>query len=136
MIEKIIHNTNILAIIIRCDYKSNGIEFFTPNEFSQQLAYMSHSAGHIIDPHIHNKVIREVDYTQEVLFIKSGKIKVDFYNNEQKYLESRMLSKGDVILLATGGHGFEIIDDAEFIEVKQGPYAGDSDKTRFKTGQK
>ncbi len=134
MVEKITYDENILAIIIRAEHKSEGIEFFTPNEFSQQLAYMSHPAGHTIEPHIHNKISRKVNYTQEVLFIKSGKIKVNFYNNEQKYLESRVLLKGDIILLATGGHGFEIIDDAEFIEVKQGPYAGDIDKTRFKSG--
>ncbi len=44
---------------------------------------------------------------------------------------SSLLYQGDVILLAYGGHGFEILEDAEMIEVKQGPYAGDMDKTRF-----
>jgi hypothetical protein len=33
-----------------------------------------------------------------------------------------------VILLATGGHGFEVLEEIEMIEVKQGPYAGDQDK--------
>jgi len=36
-----------------------------------------------------------------------------------------------VILLAFGGHGFEMLAPTEMIEVKQGPYAGDADKTRF-----
>jgi hypothetical protein len=36
-----------------------------------------------------------------------------------------------VILLALGGHGFQVIESVEIIEVKQGPYAGDKDKTRF-----
>ena len=40
MIEKIIHKNIIIAIIIRNDYKKDGIEFFTPNNFSQQLGYM------------------------------------------------------------------------------------------------
>ena len=43
----------------------------------------------------------------------------------------RILQGGDVILLATGGHGFEVLEEIEMIEVKQGPYAGDQDKTRF-----
>ena len=30
-----------------------------------------------------------------------------------------------------GGHGFEVLEELEMIEVKQGPYAGDRDKTRF-----
>ena len=93
---------------------------------------MKRPTGYIIEPHVHNPVKREVSYTKEVLFIKSGKVRVDFYNNKKKYLESEILKKGDVILLAYGGHGFEILEEAEMIEVKQGPYAGEKDKTRFK----
>ena len=130
--EKIEHNGKLLAIIIPADYKAEGIKFFTPDEFSQQLAYMHHSQGHIIDPHVHNPVSREVQYTQEVLIIRKGKLKVDFYDDEQNYLESQILNTGDVILLAAGGHGFEALEELEMIEVKQGPYAGDKDKTRFK----
>jgi mannose-6-phosphate isomerase-like protein (cupin superfamily) len=72
-----------------------------------------------------------VSFTKEVLFIKSGKVRVDFYDDNQKYLESFILQQGDVVLLASGGHGFEMIEASEIIEVKQGPYAGDHDKTRF-----
>ena len=74
---------------------------------------------------------REVHYTKEVLVIKKGKLRVDFYDDCRNYLESRVLDGGDVILLSTGGHGFTVIEDLEMIEVKQGPYAGDLDKTRF-----
>ena len=72
-----------------------------------------------------------VAYTQETLFIKKGKLLVDFYDDEQSYLESRELVAGDVVLLIRGGHGFEVLEDLEMIEVKQGPYAGDQDKVRF-----
>jgi hypothetical protein len=92
---------------------------------------MRHPVGKVIAPHVHNPVTREVQYTQEVLFIKRGKLRVDFYNNQQQYLESRILEAGDVILLVTGGHGFEVLEEIEMIEVKQGPYVGDQDKTRF-----
>ena len=109
-IEKIIYRNKLLAIIIRSDYKSEGIEFFTPNDFSQQLAYMNRPAGYKIDPHLHNRVQREVFYTQEVLFIKKGKVKVDFYDNSKNYLDTRILETGDVIFLATGGHGFEMLE--------------------------
>lgn len=131
MIQEFKHNNQILAIIISHQYSEPGIHFFTPNDLSQQLAYMRHPAGKIIQPHVHNPVPREVHYTQEVLFIKKGKLRVDFYSDQQVYLESRILSSGDVILLATGGHGFEVLEEIEMIEVKQGPYAGDEDKTRF-----
>jgi mannose-6-phosphate isomerase-like protein (cupin superfamily) len=131
MIKTIIHNNIQLAIIIRSNYKKDGIEFFTPNEYSQQLAYMSHKKGKKIDAHIHNKVTRDVHLTQEVLVIRKGKLRVDFYSQDKIYLESTILEKGDVILLASGGHGFEALEDLEMIEIKQGPYLGEEDKTRF-----
>lgn len=131
MIENVISNQAVLAIILRRNYRAESIQFFTPNDFSQQLGYMNRPKGYVILPHVHNPVPREVQFTKEVLFIKSGKIRVDFYGDDQSYLESRVLHQGDVILLATGGHGFEMLEPAEMIEVKQGPYAGDADKTRF-----
>ncbi len=131
MIESITYHNQLLALIVSHRFNEPGIHFFTPNELSQQLAYMRHPVGKVIAPHVHNPVTREVQYTQEVLFIKRGKLRVDFYNNQQQYLESRILEAGDVILLVTGGHGFEVLEEIEMIEVKQGPYVGDQDKTRF-----
>lgn len=131
MIENIIHEGRALAVLLRAAYHNEGIEFFTPDEFSQQLAYMNRPQGYVIQPHVHNAVPREVQFTKEVLFIKSGKVRVDFYDDEQNYLESRILYQGDVVLLAFGGHGFEMLETSEIIEVKQGPYAGEADKTRF-----
>jgi mannose-6-phosphate isomerase-like protein (cupin superfamily) len=131
MIKEIKYQGQLLALIISNKFKESGIHFFTPNELSQQLAYMRHPAGKIIQPHVHNPVLRQVHYTQEVLFLKKGKLRVDFYDEQQNYLDSHILETGDVILLATGGHGFEVLEEIEMIEVKQGPYAGEQDKTRF-----
>ncbi len=131
MIETLKVGDQLLAVIVSRDFDKPGIHFFTPNDLSQQLAYMRHPAGKVIDPHVHNPVSRSVQYTQEVLFIKRGRLRVDFYDNDRNYIESRILQGGDVILLATGGHGFEVLEEIEMIEVKQGPYAGDQDKTRF-----
>jgi mannose-6-phosphate isomerase-like protein (cupin superfamily) len=131
MIQQIKHKHNLLAIIVSDKFNKPGVHFFTSDDLSQQLAYMNHPKGKKIEPHVHNLVSREVHYTQEVLFIKKGKLRVDFYDEKKNYLESRILESGDVILLATGGHGFEVLEDIIMIEVKQGPYAGDLDKTRF-----
>lgn len=131
MLERIDCKGQLLALILRAEYRAEGIQFFTPSEFSQQLGYMHRPEGYVIPPHVHNPVAREVHFTKEVLFIKSGKVRVDFYDDNQTYLESRVLHRGDVILLAFGGHGFEMLLDSEMIEVKQGPYAGDADKTPF-----
>lgn len=121
----------VLAMILRANFRDPGIRFFTPGSFSQQLAYMRHPEGKAIAAHYHNPIPREVTYTQEVLVIRRGKLRVDFYTREARYLESRILNAGDVILLAGGGHGFEVLEEIEMIEIKQGPYFGDEDKTRF-----
>ena len=131
-VENIFNGEKLLAIVLRSDFKRDGIEFFTPNDFSQQLGYMKRDEEYEIPPHVHNPVKRSVEFTKEVLFIKSGKVRVDFYSENKKYLRSLILEKGDIILLAYGGHGFKMLNQAEILEVKQGPYAGESDKTRFK----
>ena len=133
MVEQLVRNNVLLAIIIKHNHVQSGIGFFTPDEFSQQLGYMSRPKGYVIEPHIHKHMERKVILTQEVLLIKSGRLRVDFYDEEQNYVDDRILSKGDVILLAAGGHGFEILEDAEIIEIKQGPYVAEDDKIRFQS---
>ena len=131
MIEKIEIDNKLYAIIIRSNYKKDGIEFFTPGNFSQQLGYMKRPSGYEIKPHIHKKISKKIEFTQEVLFIKSGKLRVDFYNTEKIYIQSKIIEKGDIILLSDGGHGFKVIDECEIYEVKQGPYDESNDKERF-----
>ena len=131
MIEYIRGGENPIAIIVRARYRSEGIEFLTPTSYSQQLGYMSRPKGYIINPHIHNSVNKQIDFTNEVLFIRSGSLRVDFYEENRMYIGSKILLIGDVILLAFGGHGFEMLDDCEIFEVKQGPYSGERDKSRF-----
>ena len=130
-VEEISSSEGLLALIIRRDATASGVHFYTPDAFSQQVAAMGHPKGKVIPPHVHNPVSRNVVYTQEVLVIKSGVLRVDFYSSKREYLQSRCLGEGDIILLAKGGHGFEVLEDLQMVEIKQGPYAGDKDKTRF-----
>lgn len=131
MFENITSNGLLLAVLLPVSYRAEGIQFFTPDDFSQQLGYMNRERGYVVPPHVHNPAAREVHFTKEVLIIKSGKVRVDFYDENQIYVTSRILNKGDVILLAYGGHGFVMLENSEIIEVKQGPYLNDLDKTRF-----
>lgn len=130
-VEEVKKKNKLLAMIIRNDYQCEGVDFITSNEYSQQVAYMRHPTGKMIDAHVHNLVHRNVVMTQEVLFIKKGVLRVDFYDEYEDYLESRDLHAGDIILLVSGGHGFQVLEEVEMIEVKQGPYAGNEDKKRF-----
>lgn len=130
-VEEVKKKNKLLAMIIRNNYVCEGVDFITPNEYSQQVAFMHHPTGKTIDAHVHNLVHRNVVITQEVLFIKKGVLRVDFYDEYEDYLESKDLHAGDIILLVSGGHGFQVLDEVEMVEVKQGPYAGENDKKRF-----
>jgi len=130
-VEQLTLDNQVIAIIIRREFSKPGIEFFTPGDFSQQLGYMKHKKGDTIQEHIHVLHVREIQYTQETLFIKSGTVRINFYRPDKSFFTSRELKTGDVILLASGGHGFEFLEETEMIEVKQGPYCGDQDKVRF-----
>jgi len=134
-VEEIRDGETIIAIIVRASFDAPGVHFFSQQHFSQQLGLIHYESGHVIPPHVHNRLAREVMYTQETLFIRTGSCRVDLYGDDKRPLTSRVLSAGDVILLSTGGHGFEMLDDCSMIEVKQGPYSGDADKSRFEAAR-
>jgi mannose-6-phosphate isomerase-like protein (cupin superfamily) len=127
-LETVSAGGHTLAMIVRGTISAPGITFFTPGDFSQQLAYMQHPAGKVIAPHVHRNVVREVTKTLEVLFVRKGRLRVDLYDEAKVYVESRILAAGDCILLVAGGHGFETLEPVEMFEVKQGPFAGERDK--------
>ncbi|MFM7665357.1 MAG: hypothetical protein ACKOI3_08440 [Actinomycetota bacterium] len=128
-IEEVKIDGRVAAIIVRNEFRPDGIQFVTPDDYSQQLGYMRRPAGYVIQPHIHLQVDRQASFTQEVLYMRKGRVRVDFYREDESYVDSREISTGDVILLSTGGHGFEMLEESELIEVKQGPYL--DDKRRF-----
>lgn len=125
------HLNNQLAMIVRSSHQALGIDFLTPDTFGQQVAYMNRPKGEVIHAHIHEPISRTLIGTQEVLFIRKGRIRVDFYESDRTYVSSMILEAGDLMLLSTGGHGFEVLEDIDMIEIKQGPFAEGRDKTRF-----
>ena len=131
MIESVWIDNQRCALVLRAGYRGEGIEFFTREGDSLQLGYMRREKGYRIRPHIHRRAPRQVDYTNEVLLIRAGRVKVNFYDDEQRFRQDLVLEAGDIVLLMLGGHGFEMLEDAEIVEVKQGPYVGEADKLRF-----
>ena len=121
----------LLAIVISVAQRPRGISFVTDDESAHQIGVLNWPEGHLIDAHIHNPLTRTIDSTQEVLFIRSGRVRMDLYDMEKNYQCSRELVSGDTVFLVAGGHGFEILEDADIVEVKQGPYLGEGEKTRF-----
>ena len=133
MVQKIEHNHVLLAIVIPFDHEEEGTNFYTEKDSSLQLGYISRPKGFIITPHIHNRVIRTVEFTQEVLVCKFGCVRVEFYDDKRNKVSSHHIRSGDIILFtAQGGHGFVFEEDSSLIEIKQGPYLNDlTDKYKF-----
>ena len=119
------------ALILRKGFQKEGIEFFTKNQQQMQLGYMKRNVGYKIEPHIHNPIKRSINTSCECLFIKSGRVEIYFYDCNKQPMCSEVVSAGDTVLLLSGGHGFLMLESSEIVEVKQGPYAGETDKTRF-----
>jgi hypothetical protein len=133
MSKKIYYKNKLLAILINKKnlYKQKRINFFTEDKLPLQLASMKHPAGHKILPHKHNKFLRKIYSTSEVLFVLKGLIKVNFYNTKKNIFKNLILKAGEIIIFFEGAHGFEIKKNSHFIEVKQGPYLKKMDKKLF-----
>jgi hypothetical protein len=131
LVEKVTLKSKVIAIIIRRDFSKDGIEFFSPKDYSQQLGYMKRPKGYEVQPHIHVLHNRRITLTQETLVVRKGRIRVDFYTPKKKYFKSVELKSGDIILLAKAGHGIEFLEESEIVEIKQGPYMEKEDKIRF-----
>lgn len=132
-VEKIIDNNQILAIIIRTADWEKGLNFISAEEDFQQVGIWGYDKGHKLAPHVHLNAPRMIHRTQEVIFVKNGRLRADIYNKEREYLTSVELRKGDTAILLRGGHGYEILeDDTRVLEIKNGPYVGaDKDRERI-----
>ena len=130
-VEKIVYNDIVIAVILYKDYEKDGIQFFSKEEYSLQLGSMKRPQGYKVRSHIHKPICRNTVGTQEVLFVKKGRVRIDFYSLKQVFLESRELSDGDTILFANSGHGIEVLEEAVIVEVKNGPYVNEADKEHF-----
>ncbi len=131
MIKKIFHKKKLLAMIIpeKKTFKK-GVNFLTPNHLTLQLGFIKHKSNTYIKPHTHKNYLRRIKKTTEILFIKNGSIRVDFYS-KKKYLFSKVVSKNKILILLEGSHGFKILKNCSIIEVKQGPFSLSMDKERF-----
>ena len=135
MIERIEWQGETLALILRARFDNEGVNFVTTEDNPLQVGVLKHPQGFSIKPHIHRASHKIINSIQEVLHIEYGRVGVNFYDSEGEQIKSAVINMGDTILLITGGHGFDILEDSKIIEVKQGPYEGmEKDKERLKIG--
>jgi uncharacterized protein with PhoU and TrkA domain len=131
MVESIVDGDQTLAMIIRAQVCPDKTTFLTQPEWKQQVGFVVYPAGGEIARHVHRPLERQIVGTSEVLIVKQGRCEVDIYNNDRVLVVSRELRAGDVMLMVGGGHGFRMLEDTVFLEVKQGPYTGTDEKECF-----
>lgn len=130
-VEAIGTGNQSLAYIIRSGSLPDRTMFLTPPEFKQQVGYIVYPAGDEIARHIHRPLKRHLVGTSEVLVVLKGKAEIDVYDDVHKLVATRELYQGDVMLMISGGHGFRMLKDTVFLEIKQGPYTGLNEKEQF-----
>jgi hypothetical protein len=130
-IEQVATGGKILATIIRAAVSPPKTTFITADSDNFQLGFVVYPAGGVIARHLHRPLERRIVGTSEVLVVRRGRCEVDFYDDARAIVATRELRTGDVMLMLGGGHGFRMLEDTVFCEVKQGPYTGLEEKERF-----
>jgi mannose-6-phosphate isomerase-like protein (cupin superfamily) len=129
--ERIESGGRPLAYIIRAAVMPERTTFVTPSDFKQQVGFVVYPAGGEIARHSHRPLERHIIGTSEVLIVRTGRAEIDIYDDDRSLVATRELGPGDVMIMVGGGHGFRILEDTVFLEVKQGPYTGIDEKERF-----
>ena len=130
-VEKISQDGKVLCILIHSDLMPTETTFITPAEYKQQVGFVVYPAGGEINRHTHRALERHLTGTSEVLVVKKGHCYIDIYSDAHELVAARELWPGDVMLMVGGGHGFRMVEDTVFLEIKQGPYTGLDEKERF-----
>ena len=113
----------------------DGLSFFSEDEDYIQVGTWGYDAPKELLAHTHKEVHRDVAWTQEVIFVKKGRILAEIYDLSNKKVKDIECHEGDIIILLRGAHGYHILeDDTQVLEVKNGPYVGaELDRVRLKT---
>jgi hypothetical protein len=125
--KTIFFNKQPIAHIFYRNIKAQGVKFLTPDSYTLQLGLLEHPKGKIIRDHMHRQDIKyKVNTAQEFLYVEKGSVKIRLFGPAWQKLRSVTLNAGDFVLFVSGGHGLEILKKCRMIEVKQGPYPGES----------
>lgn len=130
-VEHICWNDQPLCYIIRAGLQPEKTTFLTPPEFKQQVGFVVYPKGGEVARHVHLPLQRHLVGTSEVLVLRKGHCLIDVYNDNKELVATRELSAGDIMLMVGGGHGFRMLEDTVFLEIKQGPYLDREEKERF-----
>lgn len=118
----------LLAIVVRADFRGERYNFLTPDDLALQLGINSYTASARIKAHVHIDQLRRITSTLEFILVRRGRVRLQLYDQERRPVAHTELGTGDAVLLVSGGHGFDALEEADLLEVKQGPFVAGADK--------
>ena len=123
----------VLARYISGDSWTDGLGFYSNDFDFVQVGTWKYNKDKELLAHIHKQVVRSITHTQEVLFVRKGKIKASIYKPDKSFLQDIIATEGDILILLNGGHSYTILEDNTMVlEIKNGPYPGPTvDRERF-----
>ena len=126
MKEEIIKDgENLIAKICRNSDWPENLNFYTADTDFVQVSTWNYNKDKHLKAHGHKIAERKSNRTQEVIFVKSGKLTVVFYSEDDKQLYNGIMEPGDFAIIFAGGHAYDILKDkTQILEIKNGPYLG------------
>lgn len=123
MIKKIYYRKTLIGI--RFCISKKGIIPITNYRDALQILTIKHNKGTIVLPHTHIPHKRITTHLAECLIVQKGKVRMDLFSENKKFVGRIFLKRGDGFILINGGHSIYILDDAEIFELKNGPFFKD-----------
>jgi len=130
-IEHITWHDQHISTIIRKEFMPTVTVFISPDCYYQQLGFVVYPKDGTVPRHAHLPLQRHLVGTPETLIIRKGSADVELYALDKTFLGAWSLQEGDIIQLVAGGHCFRCTEDTIFLEIKQGPYTGLTEKEQF-----
>ena len=125
MVKEIKDGDTLIAKIIKENDWAENLKFYTDDKDFVQVSTWNYNSGKHLKAHGHKIYERVTNKTNEVIFVKSGKLNVTLFSEKDEVLETVTLGKGDILISYNGGHAYDILDDnTQVLEVKNGPYPG------------
>jgi hypothetical protein len=124
IVERYVFNGITYGEVIRAGARVSHSTFVSAPDSSMQMGLLAHGAGFVEAPHVHKEIPRTIKDLQQFLVVQRGRVAIDFFDDSGALLKTVELLPGDAMLLMSGGHSLRVIEDAQCVSVKQGPFLG------------
>ena len=117
-----------------CDKKPSSRINISPEHESLQVSHLVLKSDQTFKAHKHIIFDRNMPMAQESWVVIKGKVKVFYYDIDEKLLITRDLHPGDCTMTYRGGHNYKALEENTVVyEFKTGPYYGiEKDKVFLK----